>query len=191
VLEAARLLFVRDGYVATTIEAIAAEAGVSAKTVYDAFATKAGVLRGVWDLALKGDTDDAPVADRPWFLEAFEQTDARAMARLVAHNSVGVKVRVGDIFRVIRDASSVDDDSAALWGLIQSDFHANQRSLVEAMAKRKGLRRGLSVDDATDVLWTLNHPDTWLLLHHERGWSPERFERWLLDSIERLLLKAD
>ena len=179
----------RDGYVATTVEAIAADAGVSAKTVYDAFATKAGVLRGVWDLALKGDTDDAPVADRPWFVQMLQEPDPGKIVTLVADNSVAVKQRIGSVLRVIRDASSVDDDSAVLWNLIGSDFHANQRVIVETIAKRKGLKSGLSVDRATDVLWTLNHPDTWLLLHDERGWSPKEFEKWFAATAAQQLLK--
>jgi hypothetical protein len=32
------------------------------------------------------------------------------------------------------------------------------------------------------VLWTLNHPDVWLLLVGERGWTPEEFERWFADA---------
>jgi AcrR family transcriptional regulator len=182
-------LFVTDGYVATTIEGIATEAGVSAKTVYDAFATKPGLLRGVWDLALKGDTDDAPVEARPWFLQVLEEPDPARMVKLIVRHSVDVKQRIGPVLRVIRAASSVDDDSAALWALIQSDFHVNQRALVDAIAKRKGLKVGLSVDRATDILWMLNHPDTWLALHDERGWSAKEFEKWFAATAAQQLLK--
>jgi AcrR family transcriptional regulator len=189
ILEVAQRLFVTDGYAATTIEAIAAEAGVSAKTVYDTFATKPGVLRGVWDLALKGDTDDAPVEARPWFVQVLEEPDPARMVTLIAHNSVVVKQRIGPVLRVIRAASSVDADSAALWALIQTDFHANQRVLVDAIAKRKGLKRGLSVERAADILWMLNHPDTWLALHYERRWSAKEFEAWLAATLAQQLLR--
>jgi AcrR family transcriptional regulator len=179
---------VRDGYVVTTVEAMAADAGVSAKTVYDAFVTKAGVLRGVWDLALKGDTDAAPVAVRPWYVAVLEEPDAATALRLLAANSVTVKQRIGSLLRVIRDAAAVDEDGAALWSLINSDFHENQRVVVAAIAKRKALRAGLTVAKATDVLWTLNHPDVWLLLHDDRGWSPKEFETWLADTAIGALL---
>jgi AcrR family transcriptional regulator len=191
ILEAAHHLFVRDGYVNTTVEAIAAEAGVSAKTVYDAFATKPGVLRAVWDLRLKGDTDDAPVAARPWYVALLEEPDPHRMVTLIARNSVVVKQRIGDVLRVIRSAASVDDDSAALWHLITTDFHDNQRVLVQAIAKRKGLRAGLTLAQATDVLWMLNHPDTWLNLHGERGWSAKEFEKWFAQSARMLLLGGE
>ena len=61
ILEAAQRLFERQGYAATTMAAIAAEAGVALKTVYVAFETKSGVLRALWHLLLRGDEEDVPV----------------------------------------------------------------------------------------------------------------------------------
>jgi AcrR family transcriptional regulator len=187
VLDAAAARFVSEGYVGTTIETIAADAGVSAKTVYDAFATKPGVLRAVWDLALKGDTEATPVAVRPWYVEVLAEPDPRRALALVARNSVVVKQRIGPMLRVIRDSAAVDEDGAALWSLINTDFHANQRVIVESLAKRKALRPGLTVAKATDIVWTLNHPDVWLLLHDDRGWSPKAFEAWLAEGLMALL----
>ena len=179
----------RDGYVATTVEGVAAEAGVSAKTVYDNFATKPGLLRAVWDLKLKGDTDDAPVDARPWFVAVLEEPKPERIVELIARNSVAAKQRIGELLRVIRSAASVDSDSAALWELITTDFLANQRMLVEAIAKQKGLRPGLSVDKATDILWMLNHPDTWLNLAGRRDWSPKEFEKWFRATVTEQLLR--
>jgi AcrR family transcriptional regulator len=183
ILQAARLRFERDGYVATTMEAIAGEADVALKTVYASFTTKAGLLRAVWDLGLKGDTDDAPVADREWYRAALAEPDGERQLRLIAHNSCIVKRRIGPLLRVIRSAAEVDADGAALWQLIQSDFHSNQRALIDTLASRGGLREGLDAVTATDILWTLNHPNVWLLLVVDRGWSPEKFETWFGDTL--------
>lgn len=186
ILDTAQRRFERDGYVATTMEAIAAEAGVSLKTVYLAFSTKAGLLRAVWDLLLKGDTSAAPVAERPWYLEVLEEADPDRKLRLVAHHSVAVKQRIGPLLRVIRSAAAVDRDGAALWQLIQTDFHANQQAVVESLASQGGLRADLTVEQATDVLWALNHPDVWLLFI-DRGWTPEAFEDWFADTLVQQL----
>ena len=75
ILAAAERLFRRDGYPATTMEAIAEEAGVSLKTVYLPFSTKSGLLRALWDLRLKGDEGDPPVAQHEWFLQVMEERD--------------------------------------------------------------------------------------------------------------------
>ena len=189
-LDVAQRLFERDGYVATTMEAIAHEAGVALKTVYAAFTTKPGLLRALWDLRLKGDLDDAPVADRDWYRAALDEPDADRQLRLIVHNSCVVKRRIGPLLRVIRSAAEVDADGAALWRLIQSDFYENQRALISSLQSRDGLREGLDLATATDILWTLNHPDVWLLLVGERGWTPDQFEEWLADTADAQLLRA-
>ncbi len=188
ILDAALGLFERDGYVATTMEDIADEASVSLKTVYLAFSTKSGLLRSLWDLRLKGDTDDAPVGERPWYREVLEEPDPARQLRLNAMNSRIVKSRIAPLLRVIRDAAAVDPDGAALWNLIQTDFRENQRVIVTVIHERGGLCAGLDVDEAADILWTLNHPDVWNLLVVERGWTPERYEAWFADTSCQQLL---
>src|SRR6266705_880087 len=76
ILEAAQRLFEQDGYAATTMAAIAAEAHVALKTVYLAFETKSGVLRALWHLLLRGDEEDAPVGEREWYRELLAEPDA-------------------------------------------------------------------------------------------------------------------
>ena len=182
ILEAAARLFERDGYPATTMEAIAGEAGLSLKTVYLPFTTKSGLLRALWDLRLKGEDTGAPVVQHGWFREVMEENDPVRKLELNARNSRAAKTRIGRMFKVIRGAAEIDDDCAALWRLIQSDFHANQRMIVESLDRLGALRPGLSVARGTDVLWTLNHPDVWILLVDERGWAPKAYQGWLAQT---------
>ena len=188
ILDSALLLFERQGYAATTMDAIAAEAGVALKTVYVAFATKSGLLRALWDLLLKGDEDEAAVAQRAWYRELLEEPDPERQLRLTARNSCIVKQRIGGILQIIRSAAPVDPDGAALWELIQSDFYDNQRAIVSVLHAKGALRPGLDVERATDILWTLNHPDVWLLLGVRRKWPAERFETWFADTVCAQLL---
>ena len=190
ILEAAQRLFERQGYAATTIVAIAAEAEVASKTVYLAFETKGGVLRALWNKLLRGDEGDIPVAERDWYREVVEEPDPERQLRLNARNSRGRKERVGALLDVIRAGAPVDPEVDALWGRIQSEFHANQRVIVESLASKRALRPGLDVDRATDVLWLLNHPDVWQHLVRERGWTPEEYERWFADTACAQLLRA-
>jgi AcrR family transcriptional regulator len=191
ILEAAQRLFERQGYAATTMAAIAAEAGVALKTVYVAFETKSGLLRALWHLLLRGDEEDAPVADRRWYQQVLEEPDPDRLLRLTARNSRAVKERAGALMGVIRSAASTDADIADLWARIQADFHDNQCGIVKALHARKALRPRLGVARAADVLWTLNHPDLWLLLVGERGWTPAEWERWFTDvARSQLLVRA-
>lgn len=191
ILEAAQRLFERDGYAATTIAAIAAEAAVATKTVYLAFESKSGVLRALWNLRLRGDVGDAPVAERGWYREVIDEPDPERQLRRNARNSAVVKRRIAPLLEVIRSAAPIDPDIDALWRRIETEFHANQGTIVASLAKKKALRPGLSVERATDILWTLHNPGVWQLLVGERGWTPEEYERWTADTSCAQLLRPD
>jgi AcrR family transcriptional regulator len=182
ILDAADRLFAQQGYPATTMGAIAADAGVALKTVYVAFETKSGVLRALWHLVLRGDEANAPVTDRAWYREVLDETDPVRQLQLNAHNSRVVKERAGVLLGVVRDSAPVDPDIAALWARIQTEFYENQRAIVETLAARGALLPGLDATRAADILWTLNHPDVWQLLVRERGWTPADYERWFAES---------
>ncbi len=189
ILEAAQRLFERQGYAATTMAGIAAEAGVALKTVYLAFETKSGVLRALWHLLLRGDEADVPIGERDWYREVVAEPDPERKLRLGAHNARLVKERAAAIMDVIRQGAPADPDIETLWDRIQTDFYDNQRVIVESLHKKKALRPGLDVTGATDILWTLNHPDLWQLLVVQRGWTPERYEKWFADTVTDQLLK--
>jgi AcrR family transcriptional regulator len=189
ILEAAQRLFERQGYGATTMAAIAAEAGVALKTVYVAFETKSGVLRGLWNLLLRGDEGDAPVAERSWYRETLQEPDPERQLRLNARNSRVAKLRLGPVIEVIHAAAPADPDIEALWDRIQTEFHANQRAIVESLHEKNALHPELDVERATDILWTLNHPDLWQLLVGARGWSAEQYEQWFADVACSQLLR--
>ena len=93
------------------------------------------------------------------------------------------------MLEVIRDAAPIDPDIGELWRRIQTEFHANQRTIVESARRQGRARPELDVDRATDILWTLNHPDVWQLLVDERGWTPERYEHWCADTACAQLLR--
>ncbi len=190
ILDGAQRRFERDGFPGTTMDTIASEAAVSLKTVYLAFDTKGRLLRAVWDRALKGDESDEPVAVRPWYVEVLEERDPERKLRLLAANACVVKQRIGALLRVIRDAAPSDADGRELWELIQSDFYANQLAIVESLDRTHDLAPHLDARRAADLLWTLNHPDLWLLLVGQRGWTPEQFEAWLGDTACAQLLPA-
>jgi len=91
------------------------------------------------------------------------------------------------VLEVIRSAAPVDADIAALWERIQSEFHANQRVIVESLGS--ALRPGLDVDRAADILWTLNHPNVWQLLVDERGWTAAQWQEWFTAAARSQLLR--
>jgi AcrR family transcriptional regulator len=188
ILDAAERLFLRDGYIATSMAAIAKEAGVALKTVYLAFETKGGLLRAMWHRKLRGGLEDVPVAEQRWFLEVLEESDPEKALRLNARNSRVVKTRVAPLGEILFGAGLADPEVEALTERIWSEFYENQKDVVKSLKRRKALKKGLGVDRAADILWTLNHPRTYILLVWDRGWTPQQYERWLGDiTISELL----
>jgi hypothetical protein len=162
---------------------------VALKTVYVAFETKSGVLRALWNLRLRGERDEVPVAQQQWYREVIEEPDPERQLRLNARNSRIVKLRIAALLEIIRSAAPADPDIEALWNRIGTEFYANQRVIVESLDKKQALNPGLDVQRASDILWTLNHPNLWQLLIGERGWTPEQYEQWYGDVACSQLLK--
>jgi AcrR family transcriptional regulator len=187
-LASAQRLFERDGYAATSMAAVAADAGVSLKTVYVVFETKSGLLRAVWHRVLRGDGEGVPVGDQPWFRRVLDEPDPLTQLKLNARNSRAVKQRAGPIMEVIRAAAPGDAEISALWRRIETEFHANQRQLIESLDRKHALRKGLGVAAAADILWALNHPGVYQSLVGDRRWSPARYERWLTGILTSQLL---
>src|SRR5918997_1647527 len=104
------------------------------KQVYVAFETKSGVLRALWNLRLRGDRDEIPVAQQDWYREVVEEPDPDRQLRLNARNSRVVKLRIAGLLEVIRSAALIDPEIGALWNRIETDFHANQRVIVERLS---------------------------------------------------------
>lgn len=188
ILKAAQRLFEERGYSATSVSAIAAEAGVASKTVYLAFETKSGLLRAVWHRLLRGERDEVPVGRQDWFREVMDEPDAERQIALHARNARAVKERASALMEVIREGAAGDPDVDALWERIQSDFYDNQRVFVQSLAAKGALRAGLDSKTATDILWTLNHPTLYPLLVGRRGWSADQFQAWLDGLLRSELL---
>ncbi len=188
ILDAAQRLFERDGYAATTMAAIAAEARVALKTVYVAFETKSGVLRALWNLRLRSGQEDVPIAEQQWYRAVLDEPNPERQLRMNAHNSAHGKVRIGGLLEAIRSAAAIDPEIATLWSTIQTEYHANQGAIVQSIDNKKALKPDLDIERATDILWTLNHPNTWQLLAGERGWTAEQYEQWSADTACAQLL---
>lgn len=190
ILEAAQRLFERGGYAATTMADIAAESRVALKTVYVAFDTKSGVLRALWNLRLRGGDEDIPMSQQQMYREVLEEPNPERQLRLNARNSREGKLRIAALAEVIRSAAPLDRDIATLWERINSEYHANQRAIVESLDDKHALSPVLDVKRATDILWTINHPNTWQLLVTRAGWTPEQYERWAGDTACAQLLNG-
>jgi AcrR family transcriptional regulator len=188
IIEAARALVVEEGYRATTVAAVAARAQVSVDTVYELVGRKPVLLRELIEQALSG-TDRAVEAEDRAYVRAIraEPDPARKLA-VYARAVREMQPRLAPLFLALRDAASTEPEAREVWQQISDRRAANMRKLVADVGQAGGLRPGLSVDEAADTVWVTNSPELYVMLTSERGWSLDRYERWLADTWRRLLL---
>ena len=187
VCEAAYRLFSTKGYLATSIEDIAAEAGVARPTVFTAVGPKPVILRAVVDRALAGDDAEIPIAERAWWREAIEEPDPVRSIQLYARNMCRISGRAGLVLRALETAASIDPDAADVWERFQHQRRVGLNEFAVALAQKTCVLR-YDEDTITDTMWMLA-PDAYLRLVHEAGWPVERFQAWLADLLQRMFLE--
>ena len=184
---AARDLFERDGYRPTTIAAVAAHAGVSAESVYKGFGTKAALAKAVFDMALAGDDEPVPVAERPAMQAVRDEPDVRRKIAIFADGLAYRQARSARVQILIRDGRHVDDSLAPVWDKLRDEGLAGMTMLGRHLRQTGQLRAGISLDEVRDVLWNYLAIDHYERLVLSQGWPHERYTRWLTDAITSAL----
>jgi AcrR family transcriptional regulator len=190
ILAAARELFVRDGYAATTLTAVADAARVGHRTVYVRFGTKAELLKRVVDVAIVGDTQDVDVQGRDWYRAALTAPTAEERIELFADGSAALMARAGDVFAIAQQAEPAEP-------VIADAFRAGRAATRETLRQFFTQMRddGLLPADA-DLNWlgdtagVLAHANTYLLIRETLGWTIGQYRTWLRTSWQRLIIAA-
>jgi AcrR family transcriptional regulator len=188
ILRAASSRFLEHGYAATTIPAIAADAGVSIQTVYKAFGNKAGLLKSVFDMAIAGDDEPVPMVERDEIKHIQADPDARAKLRAYAAFYAGRAQHAVRFQLLARDAAANDPGAAEVWAQMTNERLAGMTQFARHLADGGHLRTGLTVEDARDVLWTFISPQLWELLVVNRGWTTQHYANWMAEMLAAALL---
>lgn len=178
VVDAAGELFLARGYAATTIEAVADLAGVPIATVYRLLGSKAAMLREVLDAAI----GDEPALAVPADLPPGELLAAAVRFARELHEANGA------LYALLRGAAGGDEDAAALLARTEARRLEGLRAMAARLADHHALADGLTPAEAVDRLHALLSADVHRLLTRDRGWSGERYEAWLLDTLRTQLL---
>ena len=187
-LDAAQRLFAARGYAASTMEAIASEAGVAVDTVYSGFGSKRGVLSSLLDVRVGGDDEPIDLLDRPGPQAVRREPDQKRQIAAFAGDITAIVERVRPVDDIIRGAAAVDSEVAVLRSRIQESRYEGMRQFVTWLAANGPLRRGMTDADAAAIVWTLTSPEVHRLLRSERGWTKERYKEWLAETLRRTLL---
>jgi AcrR family transcriptional regulator len=188
IIAAASRLFVERGYAATSIDEIAAAAGVSRATVFTSVGGKPTLLKTALDVAIVG--DDAPVAlpDRPRSVAIRAERDPRRYLSLYAELVTEMGSRLAGIYEAVRGAAGADPDARALWESHLAQRHQGAANVVGDVLGKGRLRAGLDREAAADIIWLLNDAGLYHLLVLRRGWTPGKYQAWLAETMIRQLL---
>jgi AcrR family transcriptional regulator len=189
VIDAARTLFLERGYGTTTIESISALADVPPATVYRLFSSKRGILKAILDVSITGDDEAVPLADRPHVRALFADPDPRNQLTGFVAVTADVNSRTAPIYRILASAASTDPDAAALLEDQNRQRQAGQGRIARSLARAGALRPGLRERDAADIIHALMSPEIYRLLVLDRGWPPDRYERWLTETLVDQVLR--
>lgn len=190
IIDAAGRLFVENGYVATSIDAVAEAAGVSRATVFTSVGGKKALLKKAYDVALVGDDEPIPMPERPRSLAVRQEPDPWRLLTLYAGLITEMYGRLAPIYEAVRGAASADPDVREVWETIGAERSVGARNLIGLLVARGPLRDGLEAEAAADLMWILNDPGLYHLLVNRRGWSAERFETWLAETMQAQLLRS-
>ena len=190
ILDAAHQVFLERGYSGATLTSIAKAAGVVVETIYRAYGSKAELFKAVVRAAVAGGAASAQVSpdQRPAVQAVIAETDPHRQLELYAATQPGIHARAGPLLRVLVGAAAADPDLAAVWTQIEDERLAGMGRFADLLADRGVLRPRLSVEEARDLLWTLNSLDVHDRLVRQRGWSPDRYRDWLAGALARELL---
>jgi AcrR family transcriptional regulator len=186
IIDAASELFLADGYVATTLEAVARRAQVGARTVYVRFGTKAALFKRVIDVAIVGDTQPVGVLGRDWMQAALSAP--AAAERIAASAAAGRQImeRTGALFAVAQQAAVVEPRIAEFWQQGREQTRHTHAVFWNRMAD-DGL-----LDPAVDLAWLidttaiLGAAETYLLITRTTGWGLDAYQNWLAVTWTRL-----
>jgi AcrR family transcriptional regulator len=184
ILQTARNLFGHYGYGAISIERIAGEAGVAVPTVYAIYRSKRALLFALLDHA----DARADVAGLLRDLNAAAGNPRKQLRRLVSF-TCRFYAQAGDIVDIARGAGSTNEDLLALWQEGEDRRLRGQKPLADAWDRSGALRKNINAKEALDILWAMTGADHYRLFVVDRKWSAARYEVWLENTLERLLLR--
>jgi AcrR family transcriptional regulator len=184
ILDAARRLLASGTYSSVTMEDIAREAGVAYQTVYGIFGTKQRLAQGLIEIGFPHVEDALKLFD-----QLGQSDDAELGLRTNARVSRLIYELCADLLRFMRESGDPallaryrEREELRMTGMIQHG--------VQAQLERSGrLRAGIAPQEAVAVIWVLSGPDQYTQLVFDRGWTPDRYEKWLRDTLINTLLQ--
>jgi len=180
---AARRLFASTGYAATTMEAIAREAGVALQTVYTSFGSKRRILIDLVESLRR----EAGLRELHEVRDA-RRVDPRQRLRIAAQFHRKLFEHGADILETLRSAGQADPDIASIWSQANRRRREGSTRIARSLARSGDLRPRIGEREAAAMIYVLANHSVYHDVVNESGWSPDQYEAWLAGTLEQLLL---
>jgi TetR/AcrR family transcriptional regulator, regulator of autoinduction and epiphytic fitness len=189
ILDAARKLFTERGYAGATAEAIAAEAGVAAQTIYAIFKNKKRILISLMNVSpTTGVEDHTPMAERASVQAVSKERDRRRQLQMFAQVVANNLDQVSAVFEVMTEAAKMEPDLDRIIQKLNKQRLENMTFAVQQFTMNGPFRDNMDETYARDTVWTLTSGEVFLILTRDRSWPKEKYAKWLADMLIRALL---
>lgn len=185
VLDSAGRCFAANGFTATTLGVIAADAGVSVETV-QAHGPKKRLLLAALEAASAGVDGGRSILELPEARAVLAEEHARDALLGLASFAAELNGRIGRLWQAMAAAAQGDLDIAAAHAGLQERIRTDFLTIARLLRQRGGLRTDLPVEEVALTLWLLTSPYQHEHLVVQAGWTAERYLAWL----QRVVLEA-
>jgi AcrR family transcriptional regulator len=182
IVEATRQLLKSEGYAGMTVEAIAQRAEVSAQSVYAVFKSKTGILTELLDQSTFGADYEDTVR------QALSASEPETRLRFAARIARQIHDAQSATFDLLRGAGVVAPELAKLEQQRERLRYERQENMIISLREAGRLRPALDHGTARDIFWMFTGRDVYRMLVRERGWSPQKYQDWLADTLVHSLL---
>lgn len=182
ILQTAKKLFQSEGFDRVTISKLAKASAVSMPTIYAIFKSKRGVLESLIDDSLPPKKLAALVD------EVMQEASPKKRMSITARIARQIYDAEKELMDILRGASVVAPEFKELEQARERRRYERQGESVKKLMKEKALAKGLTLQNARDILWALTGRDLYRLLVIERKWSSSEYEKWLTETLITSLL---
>lgn len=181
IVSASARLFATQGYQATTIAAIAREAGVSAETVKTT-ASKAELLIAAFEVTFSGSEGAETLADTDVANGLLDLPDDIFLDTVLTQITTA-NARGHGLWTVLLGAALSDPVVDEALRRILGHRSADYRGLVSELRRRDLASPDIDDSAVADALSFLLSPESYQQLVTQSGWTSERYAEWLRRAV--------
>ena len=182
ILAVARQRFASDGYAATTLRDIAAEAGVSVQTVFNSVGSKSDLVRRLSDLI----DQEAGVGELA--AEIRNDTEAAVLVAIPARITRRILERCGDIVRTSFDAARTEKGLSEVAAEGGRRHRAGAARVAARLAKLGALAPEVDERHAATTLAALSDMRLALAMVDDYDLDLDAVESWMTRTTRQVLL---